>query len=56
MVSKYEVIHYFDVWGNEEDGYTVNDQTVIGVIEIDNNDTDDEIVEKLTGVNLRGRG
>jgi hypothetical protein len=24
---KIELLNYFDVWGNEEDGYEVNDQT-----------------------------
>ncbi len=25
---KYQLINYFDVWGNKEDGYTVNNQCV----------------------------
>lgn len=27
-VNKYRLVNYFDVWGNEEDGYEVNDSCV----------------------------
>lgn len=28
-VSRWRLIDYFDVWGNEEDGYWVNNQTEV---------------------------
>jgi hypothetical protein len=43
---KYEFVH-LDVWGNEEDGFEVNDQHASGtIIDIENIDNDQEILEK----------
>jgi len=48
---KYNLVDYFDVWFNEEEGYTVNDiaRTNI-VIDITDNDSDDDIINKLIDV------
>ena len=48
MARKYQLINYFDVWGNEEEGYEVNNQC----IEFDDwyiadDATDKEILEFL---------
>lgn len=42
-----EVIHYFDVWGNEEDGWTVNDQRRAGKIQISGEVTKEKVWEAL---------
>ena len=36
-----------DVWGNEEDGWEVNDVTVVGCINLPDEPTDDEIMEQV---------
>lgn len=33
-MKKFQVIDYFDVWGNAEEGYEINDQINVGVIEV----------------------
>jgi hypothetical protein len=43
-MKEYTVWSY-DVWGNDEDGYTVNDRSEIGSGEVSDNVTDDEIRE-----------
>ena len=35
-MKKFQVIDYFDVWGNVEEGYEINDQIIVGVIEVPN--------------------
>lgn len=32
-MAKFRVIHHWDVWGNEEDGWEVNDSSKAGEIE-----------------------
>ena len=47
--NKYKLVDYFDVWGNEEEGFWVNNQCVIeDEITIAENSTDDEILEYLS--------
>lgn len=43
----YEVIDYFDVWGNAAEGYTVNDQTRSGELAIRKDATDRQLVEAM---------
>lgn len=38
MKTRYQVRYYHDVWGNEEDGFWVNNQSVFGTIEIEDAD------------------
>ena len=46
-MNEYRVITY-DVWGNEEDGYTVNDAFHTGrTIELDDDASDEDIVAAL---------
>lgn len=46
-MAKFELINH-DVWGNDEEGYQVNDSWKIGEIEINSVDCDnEEIVEAL---------
>lgn len=45
---KYRLLDYWDVWGNAEDGWEVNDLCVaIEGIEIAENATDNDIIEYL---------
>lgn len=47
-MKKYELIDYFDVWGNETDGYEVNNQCVLETeIVMSDNWTNDELVDFL---------
>lgn len=48
---KYNLVDYFDVWFNAEVGYFVNDivRTDI-IIDITENDSDDDIINKLIEV------
>lgn len=34
-MTRYLVRYHFDVWGNADDGWQVNDSTVLGSVEID---------------------
>ncbi len=43
----YHLIHHYDVWGNEEDGYEVNDSSSHGFIIINDFEDDSEICEFL---------
>jgi hypothetical protein len=50
---KYRVIDYFDVWGNEEDGWEVNDQRDTGVVlNIADDATDEDILNMMLMHNL----
>lgn len=48
---KYNLVDYFDVWFNDEEGYFVNDiaRTDI-IIDIADDDSDDDIINKLIDV------
>lgn len=49
--SKYKLINYFDVWGNEEDGYEVNDLCVEETdIFIADDSTDQEVLSLLVRI------
>ena len=39
---KYTVIYYFDVWGNPDDGFEVNDVHNLGAVDLDIRDEDDD--------------
>lgn len=54
MVGTYELINYFDVWGNEVDGYIVNDAMVSGNVEFPENATDAEIILSLKDFGILG--
>lgn len=43
MKTRYQVRYYHDVWGNEEDGFWVNDQSVLGTIEVEDADKIDDV-------------
>lgn len=44
----FSLIYYFDVWGNQEDGWEVNDQTiVINNLNIPSNISNEELINKL---------
>ena len=43
---KYTLINYFDVWGNSDDGYEVNNLCNEGNLDIVN-DTNDDILQAL---------
>lgn len=43
-IVEYQLVDYWDVWGNEDDGYEVNDVARLGnVFLADNSDADDVI-------------
>ncbi len=44
---KYEVMNYFDVWGNAKEGWEVNDQFYEGTMEFPEHPTDKEICDVL---------
>lgn len=46
---KIEIVDYFDVWGNEEDGWEVNDVIIHRDVEIE---TSEDIFEKLIDLRL----
>jgi hypothetical protein len=48
MIKKYQLINYFDVWGNEKDGFEVNNLCVEEKdLMIEENSTDKEIFQFL---------
>lgn len=50
---KYKLIDYYDVLGNKEDGYEVNDvYTRITGVEITDNTTDEDIINYLKSINF----
>jgi hypothetical protein len=46
-MDKYKVINYFDVWGNEEDGWEVNNLCSEGYITVKDYTNVEEIVQAL---------
>ena len=47
----YDLVDYFDVWGNEEDGWEVNNQSVeADDIFISDDTTDEELLDYLKGI------
>lgn len=44
---KYQLYYYHDVWGNEEDGWFVNNQSIFGTIDIKEEDDDEDVKDKL---------
>ena len=47
-VNHYKLVDYFDVWGNEEDGWEVNDLTTVEEdIVIAEDSSDEEIIDFL---------
>ena len=51
----YKLIDYFDVWGNETDGYEVNDKIDTNImLEIPYDMTDEELINKLINVGFLG--
>jgi hypothetical protein len=49
---KYQVIYHYDVWGNPEDGFQVNDSTLAGELDIYEESTDLEILAFMVEANL----
>lgn len=49
---KYRLINYFDVWGNETDGWEVNDLCEEGMISLPDDFTDSDIIKALKGINF----
>ncbi|QIW88614.1 hypothetical protein P59_245 [Bacillus phage P59] len=47
MMVKYTLINYFDVWGNEEDGWEVNNLCKEGELELSDNADDQEVLAAL---------
>ena len=50
-MKTYSLINYFDVWGNEEDGYEVNNLCVeFDDLHIAQEASDDEIIDYLAAI------
>ena len=50
-MKKWRLIDYFDVWGNEEDGWEVNDQTeLFDDLVITDDATDEDIINYLISI------
>ena len=47
MPKTYEVWSY-DVWGNAEDGYEVNDRCKIGTVELPDKPTEKDVLEAIS--------
>ena len=45
--SDYQLVDYFDVWGNPEDGFEVNNLARLDIITISDDSTDREIFDYL---------
>lgn len=63
-MNQYKLIDYFDVWGNQEDGWEVNDMCTVdeeyGLITITDDATDEDIVDYLIqtgylGIKAKGK-
>jgi len=53
MANTYTLINYFDVWGNEKDGWEVNNQCVeFSDLKISDDATPKEICEYLKSINM----
>jgi hypothetical protein len=50
--DKYEVINYFDVWGNKTDGWEVNNQCAEGYILVTDYTDYEELVGHLKAMDL----
>jgi hypothetical protein len=49
--KKYELINYFDVWGNPEDGYEVNNQCIeFNDLWVADDATNDDILKYLQSI------
>lgn len=46
-LSSYKVVDYFDVWGNDKEGYEVNNLAEIGHITVKNYTDTKEIIQAL---------
>lgn len=44
---KYQLYYYHDVWGNEEDGWFVNNQSILGTVDVGEEDDDEDVKDKL---------
>lgn len=57
-MSVYKLIDYFDVWGNEEDGWEVNNlcslEEEYGLLIITDDSTDEKIIEFLIKIGYLG--
>lgn len=51
-VNSYTLIDYYDVWGNAEDGYEVNDSMIAFTdLNISEDATDEDIIDYLISIN-----
>jgi hypothetical protein len=49
-MDKYKVVDYFDVWGNEQDGWEVNNLAEVGYIEVKDYTNKVEVISKLVDI------
>lgn len=57
-MKQYKIVDYFDVWGNKEDGWQVNNLCSLdefGLITITEDATDEDIIDYLIHINYLGR-
>lgn len=48
-MQNWEIIHHFDVWGDAESGFEVNDSRSAGLVQLPENASDTEILQALAG-------
>ena len=47
-MKQYKFIHYWDVWGNADEGFEVNDVATLGDVALDiDKDPDEEAIKKI---------
>lgn len=45
--TKTYTVWFYEVWGNDEEGYSVNDRSEAGTIELPTNHTEKEFIEAI---------
>lgn len=56
-MKNYKLIDYFDVWGNQEDGWEINNLCVLdelGLITITDDATDEDVIDYLISIKYLG--
>lgn len=48
----YDIIDHYDVWGNEEDGWEVNDSMHKGTVVIPDNADKEQVIQALQAENI----
>jgi len=55
-MRRYNVIDYYDVWGNCRDGYQVNNQRLVGTIELSDYPSDEDFINAAIELGILRQG